>query len=457
MKRSILTWMVFVILLAFTSCTEEKIVYVEKEPDTGIQVEGNVLRISLSSSMTRAARPIFDGSAANNINRIGLKFYNPGSKDEISNISIEKVEKIGDTGSIVETQNYSNNIIEIGSACPEEIAITLNMEEVKGQAITIFAYGYNAEGVDDFPFTKYTPTEDDNISLQSNAILLEDTDMDGTTVQEYFAGYKYAVVNDYGRFDESPVIKLTRQVAGLLVYLEKIPVKVNKTDNNPVDVGYITVNAVKKISGLVLPAEALSSSGGNRIDNNGNYANGLTSTNTSEELLRFDLTAITPGPSDLFYEFGENEEAGNNKVLFANNMNASQFSDKLFADNTLFGSCFILPFDHVTYNDSSNGTTALYISYLDDSGDLIKSVYLHMSIDASSSTHSYSIWTNHFYSIGTKVGDADGDSDEDGNPDKDGDEDDPLDISDPSGTKVLKLTVDDVWEDVSLIRPSENE
>lgn len=477
MKRNLLLWAVCAVMMAFTACTQEKVVYVEGENDmsSSMQLEGNVLKISLSNGLSRAVRPIYDNEATNNINRIGFKFLAQDGT-EVSGITIEQVtvsgssnvtiknetekEEAEEAGGTVEGKDfYPDNIVKINNDDYDTeaiLSIYLNMEAAKGQHIRIIAYGYNDAGDEAFPETNISTSGD---SYGERLLKLEG--VTNKNLPEYFAGYKDVAVNIYGLFDESPEIVLERQVAGLLVYLEKIPAYVNKTENDPVKVGYITVSAAKEITGLVIPAKAMSGR-----TSGDNYANGLSGETKSCELLRFDLR--DEKISGLFYEFEHNASVGGidskNKVLFADEMEgiASQFSGKNFANHTLFGSCFILPFDQATYSISTS--TALQINYLDEDGGLIKSVQLHMQVDGGSS-NSYSIWANHFYSIGTKNGDATDDSDgdgypDDGNGDKDDPEkpatgdDDPLDISDPSGTRILTLKVNDVWEDVSLIRPT---
>lgn len=499
MKKSLFLWAVFAVMMALAGCTQKEIVYIEKEegPGSGMQLEGNVLKISLSNGLSRAVRPIYDNTADNNINRIGLKFFQAYSNTEIAEIKIEKVvastniiqnetdrEDAEKEGSTDEQDFYENNIIKIGGTdgytTTETIEIHLNMdtEKAKGKNIKIIAYGYNdGTGSENFPTSTI---KNDNNSGYNGPVLGLDN-VTNNDVQEYFAGSVDTYVNDFGLFDESPTVELKRQVAGLLVYLEKVPVYVNKAENKPVKVCYITVNAAKDIKGLLIPANQMT--GNNRVTGSSgseNYANGLgvESNSNGEVLLTFDLTQQVVSEGSKYYEFEDNDKVAGDQwekgVLFAEEMDgiANQFSSQHFADNTLFGSCFILPFDNANYNPTiGTHPTALTIKYLDTNSDVIKSVDLYMSPEAGPSTSSYAIWANHFYSIGYKNGDAAEDSDGDGYPDDGegnptdsdgdgepdnpaGDQDKPLDISDPSGTKILKLTVNDTWEDVSLIRPA---
>lgn len=415
-----------------------------------MQLEGNVLKISLSNGLTRAARPIYDNEATNNINRIQLRFFDYSDKSERDDISITKVD-----GGL----SYADNVITIGNNPPEQITVELDMTAAKKATVYIFAYGYNVDGEE----TLLELTVNQNFSAKDGYILMDNQSVSNSVgLQEYFAGSVRAYINDYGLFNESPEITLKRQVAGLLVYLKNIPAVLNDQSGVKKEVKYITVNAAMTTTGLVMPAEGIyRDKNNNGRENKGKFANGYTGSDSSQELLRFDLTGAKRNPNDaLTYTFEENEYIGGvdfNQVIFADGMDASKFKGKKFADNTLFGSCFILPFAQASY--SLANSSALYINYLDVDEDIISTALLHMS-SGGSATGSYSIWANHFYSIGTKIGDADGDVNEDGIPDTDEDgdddpdeEDEPLDISGEAGTKALILKVDDMWENVTLIRP----
>ncbi len=452
MKKNLFLWAVFAIMMTLAGCTqEEKIVYVEKEDGTGseMQLEGNVLKISMSNSLTRAARPIKDNAADNNINRIQLRFFNSDDKSEREDISIAGIDN---------SLTYEGNVITIASNCPDEITVQLNMDAAAEKGIYIFAYGYNVTG-DESPLAL---TRNQNFQANDGYVLLENQEVTNSVgLQEYFAGSRYAYINKYGLFNESPQITLKRQVAGLLAYLKNIPAVLNDKSGVTKVVKYITVNTSKTITGLVMPAEGIYQDEGNDgREKEGKFANGYTGEKGTQELLRFDLTSAKRNPSTaLTYTFDANTAIGGvslNKVIFADGMDATKFSGMKFADNTLFGSCFILPFDHPSYSPvDSYPYTALYISYLDEDGDVINTALLNMST-GSGNNQNYSIWANHFYSIGTKISDANGDDDKDGNPENDDDEEDnPLDIGGKSGTDEMILNVDDMWEDVALIRPTE--
>ena len=59
MKRNLLLWAVCAVMMAFTACTQEKVVYVEEEKnDMNLQPGEGIIEISLAGAMSRAARPI---------------------------------------------------------------------------------------------------------------------------------------------------------------------------------------------------------------------------------------------------------------------------------------------------------------------------------------------------------------------------------------------------------------
>ena len=75
MRIRILLFAVLAVMMAFTACVKEKIVYVEKGEETEImddielQPGEGVIEFSLSDAISRAARPLENSDAANNINR----------------------------------------------------------------------------------------------------------------------------------------------------------------------------------------------------------------------------------------------------------------------------------------------------------------------------------------------------------------------------------------------------
>lgn len=456
MKRKLFLWAAFAIVMALAGCTQREIVYVEKENGAGseMQLEGNVLKISLSNGLTRAARPLWDGTATNNINRIGLKFLNPSSGEAVSGITIESASS-GTSYAIPSGQVYTDNVIKLNPGYdPETITVKLNMDQATEQSVNIVVYGYNV--VNDSEGFPYTISENYNNENTENNLtgdkILKCTGITASLeLEEIFAGCsKDTYINEYGLFNESPEITLERQVAGLVAYLKNVPSQVMVGDESKA-VTKISIRSPYNLNGLIIPAKGIGKTASpNRVigDNEPyKYCNGI-GTQQETDLLTFTLTGKINGTnaSNNTYKFNEyDSQTGANtdlnidgQVVFADYMEVSKFKDGKFVDNTLFGSCFILPFAS-NYSPSESYPTALSICYFYGEGENeYKKVDLKMQ-NGDTSSRKYSIWCNHFYSLGTKKNNEDTTDDE------------PLDISEESGTDEMLLTITDEWDnEVSL-------
>ena len=81
MKTNLFMALAFAFLMLFAACTEEKIIYIEKENGIEVLPGEGVIKISLSNDvMTKATRPIGSSEAANNVNRIKFYFYEHSEK-----------------------------------------------------------------------------------------------------------------------------------------------------------------------------------------------------------------------------------------------------------------------------------------------------------------------------------------------------------------------------------------
>ena len=308
--------------------------------------------------------------------------------------------------------------------------ITVHFEDMTPGSYKIIAYGYNAadDGSYDFPYEiKSADGNDGFIMFEPKA--------DGSMmpVEEVFAGIassvenegSYLNVNEYGNFVASDIqITLERQVAGLLAYMSKVPVKVSSGGVDKT-ITKITISTSFSATGLCVPASSVSNSEYNGVGTclNSDYV----------DLLTFDLSGATAG-SDGFYKF--NGETGK-KYLLANENEgqASELINLTCQDNTLFGSCFVIPFNQHYSNWDSMAIGTLYINYYDNDG-LVLSKAL---VDAGD--YEYDIKCNHFYSIGVKDPGYDGS----GNLDPDT-EDEPLPIDEESGSDNLNVTITNTWD-----------
>ena len=90
MKTNLFMALAFAFLMLFAACTEEKIIYVEKENGIEVLPGEGVIKISLSNDLqTKAARPIGSSEAANNVNRIKFSFIDSSGSEVSSGVEIE--------------------------------------------------------------------------------------------------------------------------------------------------------------------------------------------------------------------------------------------------------------------------------------------------------------------------------------------------------------------------------
>ena len=162
MKTNLFMALAFAFLMLFAACTEEKIIYVEKENGIEVLPGEGVIKISLSNDLqTKAARPIGSSEAANNVNRIAFKIISNDSSnpDKTDGVSIELVDSKGEPSN---THKVENNVIclSTNSFSTSETLYVKFSDLPKGVWGKIIAYGYNcAEGVVEFPYEIEVPSE----------------------------------------------------------------------------------------------------------------------------------------------------------------------------------------------------------------------------------------------------------------------------------------------------------
>lgn len=418
MKTRLLTFAVFAVMMAFTACTSEEIVYVEKT-DAGFELEAGegVVSISLSEDMqTRAARPITSSEAGNNVNRIAFKFMKDGTTED-KNVSLVGV--LDGDGQVDNTDVKTGNVLVISSGTNE---INIKFQGMTKGSYDVIAYAYNCAGDDDYSFP-HTMAESKEYAEPI------DVSVDGT-VEEIFAGGKKNVyVNQYNMFSEVLKIELKRQVAGMLAYLSDIPVFVENKK-----VSKITISNQFKVPGIRIPASFLD-----------NDYNGLAGSDAAtvdyltfdmEKADNYDETDLIPGD---YYKFTKDKDSGK-RFLLAEGMNEVSYQGLECSDNTLFGSCFLLPFDgRKDLSVLSNVGATLNICFWEKTAEgayeLIKNVALRnggSSEDSiNSDSYQFGIHCNNFYSIGEKTS-AD-------------DTDNPLNIDEISGYDNAEVTIDQEW------------
>lgn len=414
----------FAAMILLAACTNEVIESPDGDNLTLSQGE-DAIRISLSNTMSRAARPIGSSEALNNVNRIAFKFLTNGTAEN-NNIKLEGV--INESGEKVSNYSVDGNVLKLPSSYTgSEIRVKFSgMEE---GSYKIIAYGYNyTEGTDQsdaFPYGVKLATDKGTNALYKVTGVT-------TAVQEIFAGCNdgtFVAVNQFGKFESVPSIELTRQIAGLLAYFKNAPVYVNNTK-----VEKVTVSYKANVTGFYFPASMISGTGFNSDYNGALPDQGTWYQEEYVNLLTFNMSEAS-NYEDTSLDNGDTYKF-NDGVLWAEE--TTEIGNLQCLDNTLFGSRFLIPFP--AYADLSIGNyqcATLNICYWDVNGSLILSVPLRNGGEEKpldgSQYYQYGILCNNFYSIGTKT---DVESD---------DNDEPIDIQETTGHNYAKVSIDSDW------------
>lgn len=451
MKARFLLMAVGAAMMAFTACTNEKIVYVESGNGTEQLKPGEgIIEIALSSATSRAARPIdhFNPTVAttdggNNVNCIGFRVYdNEGVLDD--NVKVTAIDDSDVTETTLNEYVLQKNLSSYG-----DNTIKIKLSGLSAGINKIIAYGYNAVSGTDFPYTltnQQKEVKGDNqqstmVDIVGLKCAINTTEIPEKFPEEIFSGAIVASVNEHGLFTVENTLTLERQVAGMLVYLKNVPAYVlNKK------VGKITISTIIDVEGLYFPYKGDYLSELNPAYNGYGKTSGYSNTDlltfTFNEGNTSNFEKASNGGSYSFSRKSNGEkETDNKKFLLPDEMDVDvkQYMDDNIEckSNTLFGSCFLLPFP--AKNTSHEGWNALNIVYWDTEGQMIKAVPLRDSNVGNGD--GYSITRNHFYSIGTKRTSDVPDPDDEEDPD-----DDPLDINDETGYDYYYLQIDDAWD-----------
>lgn len=448
MKRNLLLWAVCAVMMAFTACTQEKVVYVEEEKnDMNLQPGEGIIEISLAGAMSRAARPIdhFNPSNpnGNNVNRIGFRVYHLADGNGAHQID-DAVKIVGVDGSTVSEQPLNNYVIEKSSLTnSSSVKIKIKIDGEVNSPYSIVAYGYNCASGTTFPYTLTNQTKMVEVSeeeIEVNIVGLQCDMTEESFPEEIFAGEIEAQVNKYGLFVAEKTLTLYRQVAGMLVYLKGVPAYVANQK-----VAKVTISTIMDVTGLKFPS--------NDTDNGI-----VTGSYKKTDLLTFqfkdnpDVTNYDNAFNGGDYTFSRkvtiDGDEETKRYLFPTEMDedVKQYLDENIEckNNTLFGSCFLLPFpaSNTSYDFSNNNNTdvwnALNIVYWNEGGEIIKAVPLTDSNTGNAS--GYSIERNNFYSIGTKKSADLPDSGDDPDDDK------PLDIGEETGYDNYVVGINDSWD-----------
>lgn len=430
MKKGYFMMAAFATMLAFTACSnnDDLSAVTGNNGSEALGVGEDIIEISISNTgvgTSRATRPVGSSAAANNVNKVELKFYS--STDGTSWTAATGVTVAEVDGN---TTGFTNNVIDFTETVTEDYTTgDTHIEETKKVKLNglqtntkyrIVAYGYNG---DEFPYG--TEAED---ATTKGLFSTGNHSLSGYNLEEVFAGYVDASTKtSESKFASSPVVTLTRQVAGILAYF-KIPVHV---DGEKVEV--VKVIANDKSSGFKFPNTLLTTN----ID-----FNGIDGTEATEELIVFDMSECAANYSSVT-EATEYYTTDNTTKGYATDYSAP--TGLKLVEDAFFGARYILP-----YAADATGKTLQVIMYGDDSCTKILKT-LNVVTDQSGFTDNtdFDIRCNNFYSIGQKLktegthGPDDPDDDGEDEGDKEEDDDDPIDLG--ASDKII-VRINDAWK-----------
>lgn len=444
MRRQFLGALLFAGTLAFTACQNETTIYVDENgnPIENVELkEGEgLLKINLSntSANSRTARPVGSSAAANNVNTVKVYVYSSTTDDDSSyTLDTNAQLKSGQEGSI----SINGGIITITSYDGEEEHT--NDTDVNHAVATIKLTGLTAGKYYKFVAVGYNASEAGGenpygVSTFSSFSTTTSQEKTGYGVEELFAGVSTEMqTTDKANFATSPSITMERQVAGMLGYFTKVPTKINDKV-----VKYVKVYANKGFKKFKYPSLK---------DFNGDESSAVSENNGKTELLSFDMQTIATNwnsgsPQGDNYEFANCSETG----LSEGNLTASQTAPLAtsytapaglkLVENSIFGGCYIIPYDkHYASGDSNGMLSTLTVELQDGSNSTLKTlkVYTNQESTQSVDKYFYDIRRNNFYSIGQKL-----DTDTTTPTDPEG-PDEPIDLS--SNTNIVVI-INDAWE-----------
>lgn len=453
MKKTYLGALLFVGTLAFTACQNETVVYVDENgnpiENAGLQEGEGLLEVAVSSTdaASRAVRPVGSSAAANNVSEVKVyAFKEDGGtykfdktlslSNELSGVSCEGgiftvtgLEPVGD---------HANTSMDNHT---DQTKILILKGLVKGAKYKFVAVGYN----DTYPYgTLPTPeTINENTALTDfiQTAELESSDGSGVVgvpgigdVEELFAGVseEYETQADKAVFTRKASVTITRQVAGMLGYFEKVPTTIGDKV-----VRYVKVYANAITSTFKFPAQLLGTPD----------FNGVNSSEVEIPVMEFDMAAIATNwnggtPTGNTYTFADCSMTGLNAGAEASSSAPLATGYKAphglkLKQGSIFGGRYLIPYSqHYT-------TQTLTVKLENANGDVLKTLKVvtdqKPANPANASKNAYDIRCNNFYSIGQKL---DTDSTDGGTPD-DPDEDKPIDLS---GNTDIVVILNDAWK-----------
>lgn len=477
MKKQFLLMAAFA-TLAFTACTNDD--DLGNIPGQGVTTdEGATFEISISnngSGTTKAVRPVGSSAADNNVDKVLLKIYIEDASNEwkAMNLTNDAAQATGESTtsplylSIATSDNaiadidhatglitYKAGHIDVPEGTPGDVDRENHKVKVTVKGLVastdykIVAIGYNGT---DFPYGTFGT----NISDNKGVFTTTANSKEGFGLEEIFADSKIATttedLNDDPlltdiKFNVAPNLELTRQVAGILAYMQYVPAAI---DGKRVE--KVVIRANRKVSNFSFPAEDCAKPEFNGVK---------PSDENSDDLMTFTMANIAtnypqaPAAADVipvegYYTFNsmvagtgftaDGGDANQDAKPFCDNYEAIAPADLALVANSIFGARFILPYDQ-HYADAPALESTLTIVFLGASDEelLVRKVTTDKvpTTESGSATY-YDIRCNNFYSIGKKLAT----DDTDGPTEDDDDDDDPIDLRSDN----IVLLINDAWD-----------
>lgn len=374
-------------LFTVASCSSDD----DLQAGMSIGAGDNVVTLALnpggSGMASREARPVTSSEAANNVDKVVVKLYRLVD----SNYSLVSETENGQT-------IYDQDVVwSVGTK-----TVKIPLEHLAQGSYKLVARGYNNTSTA-VTFNEGSTTGVSAINWTATAT---------GKVEEVFAGELDLTVDAEGKITGTGGNTLTmrRRVAGFLAYFKNIPTKVDEKVVKSVRV--VASNKATKydIIGGTLTA----------------YTEGPSSATVN------GLDAKSPAEENVLCEFAMSDAtnwAGGNPTddSYTFTTDANQVA------NTVLGGGFMVPFGKVS------GVNTLRVELVGDDDAVLKTFNVKMP---SSYDTEYSIYMNHFYSIGKKVS---SEGTEGTGPGTD-DDDDPANLG---GEGEITLSLSDAWDVVN--------
>lgn len=471
MKKNYLLMAGLASMMAFSACSNDEDLAIPAGPN--FEEDGSVFEIAISNTgegtSTKATRPMGSAAAANNVNKICLYVYSrETSADDWSAVTLYKAPTMDDDNDAVDFEkpvpngqlaliqvggdnyggtpidikdensnfgvlNFTDNVITSDQDDPTAEHISrraqvkvMGLED--GKQYRLVAVGYNSNETDANNLPAFAAKGTDGFfTVTEDYATVSKTAYD---IEEVFAAYEnceaktitkwndanHNNVQDAGETEEqtvftlTPSLTLTRQVAGILAYLENVPTTLlSKNTGASVVVSKVAIVADQTAANtFTIPNTMLVTESGNADFNGG----AIETADKEEQLIVFDMENCATNyvedvedVEDAIYTFAQQpayaDQATTPSKPYAEDYEAP--NGLVIKKGTIFGARYLIPYDK-----NYDGQTLSLVFYDNNDKEITRRAIIS---NLSSDPNSYDIRCNNFYSIGLKY--ANNNTDED--------------------------------------------